>query len=63
MNMIEVIDKINNKIYRIDENTEIIIDPDGNTLFMKDYELESKKITGIIHKEDGSTLFCYENVI
>ena len=59
--MIEIIDKINSTIEKIPDNMEIIIDPAGNPIVIKDYELEDQKIVGIIHKEDGSTLFCYVN--
>lgn len=59
--MIEVIDKINNTVEKIQDNTEIVIDPAGNPIVIKDYELEDQKIVGIIYKKDGTTLFCYVN--
>lgn len=57
--MIEIIDKINNTISKVKDEIEIILDPNGNTIFIKDYHLEGKVIYGIIHKEDGTTLFLY----
>ena len=59
--MIEIIDKINNTVEKIPDNTEAIIDPIGNPIIIKDNEIEGQKIVGIIHKRDGSTLFCYVN--
>ena len=57
--MIQIIDKVNDSITKIQDNTEVIIDPKGNTLFIDDFQHEGKVIYGIIHKEDGTTLFCY----
>jgi len=59
--MIEIIDKINNTIEKIPDTQEIVIDPAGNPIVIKDYELEGQRIVEIIHKRDGSTLFCYIN--
>ena len=57
--MIEIIDKINNIIRKVDDNLNVVVDPNGETIFIDDYQIEDKAIYGIIHKEDGTTLFCY----
>ena len=57
--MIEIIDKINNVIRKVDDNLKVVINPNGETVFIDDYQIEGKAIYGIIHKKDGSTLFCY----
>jgi len=57
--LIEIIDKINNMIRKVDDNLILVVDPNGETIFIDDYQIEDKAIYGIIHKEDGSTLFCY----
>ena len=57
--MIEVIDEINNTISRIKDNTEVVLDPEGNTFFLREYELEGKAICRVIYKEDKTTMFLY----
>ena len=57
--MIEIIDEINNMIEKVDDNLILVVDPNGETIFIEDYQIEGKVIYGIIHKEDGSTSFCY----
>ena len=60
--MIEVIDKTNRKIKSVPDDTEVIIGPKGNTIYLEDYQMEGMRIYGIIHKENGSTLFLYKNI-
>jgi hypothetical protein len=58
--MIEIIDKINNTVRQVVDDLEIVVDPAGIVFHVKDYQLDGQRIFGIIHKEDGSTLFCYQ---
>ena len=60
--MIEIIDKVNLKVKSVPNDIEVIIDPNGNTVFLKDYQLKGQRIFGVIHKEDGSTIFLYKNI-
>ncbi|KKM74596.1 hypothetical protein LCGC14_1398700 [marine sediment metagenome] len=59
--MIEIIDKTNNTIRSVPDSLEVVIDPNGNSIFLEDYRIEGKKLYGIIHKEDGTTNFLYKN--
>jgi hypothetical protein len=66
-NMLLILDKINNKMYEIDRNEEVIIDPAGNPIILSDYIDEYRDenliITGIIFKEDGSSMILYRDII
>lgn len=60
---IAILDKINDTFKYIDDSVEIIIDPDGNTLFINDYPAPRKNmfLYGVIHMEDGTSLFLYKD--
>ena len=58
--MIEIIDKTNNTIRSVPDSLEVVIDPNGNSIFLEDYHIEGKELYGIIHKEDGTTNFLYK---
>ena len=60
-NLIEIIDKTSNTIRTVPDTLEVVIDPNGNSIFIEDYQIEGKKLYGIIHKEDGTTMFLYKN--
>lgn len=59
--MIEIIDKTSNTIRTVPDTLEVVIDPNGNSMFLEDYQIEGKKLYGIIHKEDETTMFLYKN--
>ena len=59
--MIEIIDQIDNTIKKVSDSLEVVVDPAGISIFLEEYQIEGKKLVGIIHKKDGTTLFCYEN--
>lgn len=65
-NMILIFDKINNRIDEIDRNQEVILDPNDNPIVLTDHVNEfrglNKILTGIIFKEDGSSLFLYKKI-
>ncbi|UPO70956.1 hypothetical protein QKV40_gp02 [Varidnaviria sp.] len=57
--MIEIIDKINKTIEKV-ENLEIVIHPSTNqVLFLEDYQKKGKAIYGVIFDTEG-TLFYYK---
>lgn len=58
---ITIIDKINDTIDTFNSSLIFVIDPAGEIYYLKDYQIKNKRMFGIIHKKDGSTLFCYEN--
>ena len=59
--MIELLDKINNTYKKVEDNIDMVIHPlNKETTFLKDMELEGHKITGVIFKEDGTTLILYK---
>lgn len=61
--MIELLDKINNTYKKVEDNIDMVIHPlNKETTFLKDMELEGHKITGVIFKEDGTTLILYKNI-
>lgn len=61
--MIEILDKINNTYKKVEDNIDMVIHPlNKEATLKKDMELPSKKITGVIFKEDGSTMILYGNV-
>ncbi len=58
--MIELLDKINNTYKHVSDDIDMVIHPlNRETTFLKDMELEGHKITGVIFKEDGTTLILY----
>ena len=57
--MIKIIDETTNTISTIKDDTEVLLDPEGNTFFLREYELEGKTIHCVIYKEDKTTLFLY----
>ena len=59
--MIEIIDKTNNTVRTVPDTLEVVIDSKGNSIFLEDYQIEGKKLYGIIHKEDGTTMILYKN--
>ena len=62
--MIELLDKINNTYKKVSNNIDMVIHPlNKEATFLKDMKLEGHKITGIIFKEDGTTLILYKNCI
>ena len=59
--MIELLDKINNTYKKVSDDIDMVIHPLNNEgTFLKDVEIEGKRITGVIFKEDGSTLILYQ---
>ncbi len=59
--MIEILDKINNTYNKVSDDIDMIIHPlNKETTFIKDMEIPSKRITGVIFKEDGSTMILYK---
>jgi len=61
--MIEILDKINNKYKVVSDDIDMVIHPlNKETTFLKDVLLDGHKITGVIFKEDGSTIFLYKNL-
>ncbi|KKL53570.1 hypothetical protein LCGC14_2274130 [marine sediment metagenome] len=61
--MIEILDKINDTTKTVKDDIDLIIHPlNRETTFLKDMQLEGQKITGIILKEDGTTLILYKNI-
>ena len=62
-NMIEILDKINNIYKNVSDDMDMVIHPlNKETTFLKDMELEGQRITGIIFKEDGTTIILYQNI-
>lgn len=65
--MILILDKINQRIYEIDRNIEVLIDPSGNPIILEDflnkYRNQNKIVTGIIFKEDKSSVFLYKDLL
>ncbi len=59
--MIEIIDKTSNTVRTVPATLEVVIDPNGNSIFLEDYQINGKKLYGIIHKKDGTTMFLYKN--
>lgn len=49
-------------VKNVQDDIEVVIDPNGNTIFLKDYQSKDQRIFGIIHKEDGSTMVLYKNL-
>ncbi len=61
--MIEILDKINNTHEKVSDNIDMVIHPlNKEATFLKDYNIEGHKITGIILKEDGTTMILYKNI-
>ena len=61
--MIEILDKINNTYKTVKDNFDLIIHPlNREATFLKDMKLKGHKITGIVLKEDGTTLVLYKNI-
>ncbi|KKL89936.1 hypothetical protein LCGC14_1909740 [marine sediment metagenome] len=61
--MIEILDKINNTYEKVSEDIDMVIHPlNKETTFLKDCNLEGHKITGVIFKEDGTTMILYKNI-
>ncbi len=61
--MIEILDKINNTSEKVSEDIDMVIHPlNKEATFLKDYYVEGLKITGIILKEDGTTMILYKNI-
>ena len=61
--MIEILDKINNTYKKVSNNIDMVIHPlNRETTLIKDMELEGQRITGVIFKEDGSTLILYNRI-
>ena len=57
---IEILDKINLTYDVVSDDIDMVIHPlNKETTLLKDVELEGMKITGVIFKEDGSTLILY----
>lgn len=61
MQKIEILDKINNTYKKVDrdEDMKVIHPLNKKTIFLKDMELKGEEITGVIFKEDGTTLILY----
>ncbi len=60
--MIEILDKINNTYNKVSNNIDMVIHPlNKEATLLKDMELPSKIITGVIFKEDGTTMILYAN--
>ena len=60
--MIEIIDKINDTIVKVIDNIDLIIHPlNKESYFLKDLQLDNKRIYCIVFKKDGSTLILYKN--
>jgi len=61
--MIEILDKINDITKFVEDDIDLIIHPlNKETTFLQDMQLEGKKITSIIFKEDGTTMILYNNI-
>jgi len=61
--MIEILDKINDTYKTVKDDIDMVIHPlNKEATFLKDVPLEGHKITGVIFKEDGTTLFLYKNI-
>lgn len=64
MSEIEILDKINNTYEKVkrDNNMMLIHPLNKETIILGDMEnIEGKEITGVIFKEDGTTLVLYGN--
>ena len=58
---IEILDKINNTYDVVGDEIDMVIHPlNRQTTLIKDMELEGQNITGVIFKEDGTTLILYK---
>lgn len=59
---IEILDKINNTYKKVPGDIDLVIHPLNNeATFLKDVLLEGHRITGVIFKEDGTTMILYKN--
>jgi len=61
--LIEIIDKINNTYKKVQDDIDMVVHPlNKEATFLKDVELEHHKITGVIFREDGTTMILYKNI-
>lgn len=55
MSKVEVIDKVDNRIYFVSQKTDVLFDPNGNPIVIDDYRKEGFIITGVVFHTDGTT--------
>lgn len=58
---IEILDKINLTYDVVSDDIDMVVHPlNKEATFLRDVELDGHKITGVIFKEDGTTLILYK---